>query len=482
MALKSQCPNCSKILNLKTKAALGKRVPCPKCKQPFVVEPYEEEEYYEDEDGWEDDGYEEDAYDDGYEDDYDDGNEDDYDEPPRRSKGGGGGGSKKGAAKAKGKGKGKKRAKPGGMPVWAKGLLAGGGGALVLALLIFGIMSLIGGSGSGSFNFAYLPSNSEAVIAIKPAEIWNSKMLQPIRNNQAVNDGLGQLKKFVPGTINDVESIVMAFPKVDFNSQKEPEMLMVVHLNKDITVPTAFAKEVDHNGTKYYDIGNGKAGWQPEPTIVIIGDQAQIVAAIDRGKTDAGDTSRFSFANTDHQFVAAYAPEGGLETSEIQHNNPLLPQPSSTNEKVNGAYMGFSIHSGVDIEIGLDCKSSAQARTRVLEANEELVKQKAEFDKSPFLMVVPEEYISILKSTVNSASVDSSGSVFSVSMSVPGEISDLIAKGVDGAADQINQQLTRQIEQMLPSGGGKSNGPPGMPNGSGGPNGSNGSGSGSTPN
>ena len=43
-ALKSQCPGCRKILKLKTKAALGKRVPCPQCNKPFIVEEYESPE------------------------------------------------------------------------------------------------------------------------------------------------------------------------------------------------------------------------------------------------------------------------------------------------------------------------------------------------------------------------------------------------------------------------------------------------------
>lgn len=33
-----QCPNCSKTLKLKNDSAVGKKVPCPKCKKPFVIE------------------------------------------------------------------------------------------------------------------------------------------------------------------------------------------------------------------------------------------------------------------------------------------------------------------------------------------------------------------------------------------------------------------------------------------------------------
>ena len=108
-AIKSQCPNCRKILKLKTKAALGKRVPCPQCSEPFIVEEYEQPElvdnFLDDEDegetfdyaGYEEasgggggdyDDYGDDDYDDYGDDDYGgddyDDYEDDYDAPPKR--------------------------------------------------------------------------------------------------------------------------------------------------------------------------------------------------------------------------------------------------------------------------------------------------------------------------------------------------------------------------------------------------------------
>ena len=37
--ISTRCPNCSKKFKLKSEAAVGKRVPCPQCKEPFVVKP-----------------------------------------------------------------------------------------------------------------------------------------------------------------------------------------------------------------------------------------------------------------------------------------------------------------------------------------------------------------------------------------------------------------------------------------------------------
>ena len=43
-AISIQCPHCQATLKLKNRKAVGKKVPCPKCKQPFVVKPLPEAE------------------------------------------------------------------------------------------------------------------------------------------------------------------------------------------------------------------------------------------------------------------------------------------------------------------------------------------------------------------------------------------------------------------------------------------------------
>jgi endogenous inhibitor of DNA gyrase (YacG/DUF329 family) len=39
-----QCPHCLQTLKLKSRKPLGRKVPCPKCKTPFVLEEPETEE------------------------------------------------------------------------------------------------------------------------------------------------------------------------------------------------------------------------------------------------------------------------------------------------------------------------------------------------------------------------------------------------------------------------------------------------------
>lgn len=458
MTLQSQCPSCSKILNLKSKAAFGKRVACPKCKKPFVVEPFEEEEFYEDED----DGY------DSYEDDYDDGYEEEEAAPRRGRESSGKRGSSKerdGRSRAKGGGKKSRGRKHGGMPAWAKGLMAGGGGVLVLALLIWAIMSLAGGGGNraGKFNFAYLPSGSDAVMTIKPAAMWNAQLLTPVRNHPLVAAGLAQVKTQFPLDINDVESIVIAFPSFEINNPSaEPEALGVVHLTKPLTIPPALVKEADHNGKKYLDLGNGNAGWQPEPTVFVTGPVALVTAAMDRGKTDSGDTKRFNFANSDLQLVLVIAPEAGLDIFELaKRGNPLAQQLPGVDGKIKGFFMGMSMHSGVDAELGFDCKDSGQASVNAAQFNKDLTSAKQQLDA--MMMLVPAEYSTLVRATVDSVSVTSSGSTITAKASIPSGISDVIAKAVNDLGGQFGN-FQDFLPGLLPGGGGF-NPEPGGPTG-----------------
>ena len=210
-AIKSQCPNCRKILKLKTKAALGKRVPCPQCSEPFIVEEYEQPElvdnFLDDEEKGETfdyAGYEEasggggggyDDYDDYGDDDYDDYGGDDYDDydspPKRKSKASSG---KKKPSKSK-----KKKKSGGGMPAWAPMALIGTGavaviGGIVGALIAFGPF----GSSSNAIDLAWLPADADLYLEVNPSEMWSAGVLAPVRNNETVKQALTQMQQTRP--------------------------------------------------------------------------------------------------------------------------------------------------------------------------------------------------------------------------------------------------------------------------------------------
>ena len=115
-----ECPHCSQTLKLKNPKLLGRKVPCPKCKTPFVLEePEPEGDVFDEFDDFGDD----------YSDDYGD-DEFDAPPPPRKRRAAGGG-----------KGKGKK-SKKSGRPGWVLPVAIGGGVlgiAAIVALVIWGL-------------------------------------------------------------------------------------------------------------------------------------------------------------------------------------------------------------------------------------------------------------------------------------------------------------------------------------------------------
>jgi len=151
------CPNCGAGLKLKSKTFVGKKVPCPKCKQPFVVEEPPEDEFLEDDFGGGDDYQEEEE-----------------EEQPR-------------AKKASKGGKGKKKSKGGG----GSGIvLMIGGGILGVALLVgvvYGAMSLLSGMGGSSGWTAWMPEDTDMVIRVKPSDLANSPFLKPVMDHPTLS-------------------------------------------------------------------------------------------------------------------------------------------------------------------------------------------------------------------------------------------------------------------------------------------------------
>ena len=127
------CPHCGAGLKLKNNSFVGKKVPCPKCKKPFLVEEPPEDEFLAEDDDFG-------AMDEP---------EDEPEEPRPKSKSKG----------AKG-GKGKKKSKSGGgfasISMIAGGVLLGRG---LLGGIGYGVMALLSGGGSSSW-VKWLPEDS----------------------------------------------------------------------------------------------------------------------------------------------------------------------------------------------------------------------------------------------------------------------------------------------------------------------------------
>lgn len=468
--IRSQCPKCRKILKLKTKAALGKRVPCPQCSEPFVVAEYEPPElvddFLDDEEGETFDyaGYEESGgggYDDGYDDYYgEEDYEDDYDEAPRRKTT-----RAKSSAGGKKTSKSKKKKKSAGLPAWAPMALIGVGavavvGGIVGALIAFGPF---GGGSSNVMNLAWLPGDADLYMEVKPSEMWNAQVLAPVRENPTVKQALAQMPsgqaQIQP---TDITSITFAMSGIGgagaqqmmnpFGMAGQQNMLMVMRTSKvmDETELQTKGQEADHNGKKYYKDPAGQAMYMADSKTLLMGTEAMLTAALDRGSVEPR-VEWLDFADSSHQF---------LMVMKVPANSgaPAPDEVAQTLQKAQSGFFALSLGSDIEMKVGVNCATGSDADMLKSKLDEAMAKAKTEFAAK--IGQVPPQFAKIAdigKSTIDSVSASKSGPVLTVSAEIPGSISTEIA---NLAKDPMMGMMLGGL--MAQGMGGLGGGPPGL--------------------
>ena len=486
-AIKSQCPNCRKILKLKTKAALGKRVPCPQCSEPFIVEEYEQPElvdnFLDDEDegetfdyaGYEEvsgsgDGYND--YDDYGDDDYDDygGDDDDdygddYDSPPKRK-------NKASSGKKKSsKSKKKKKKSGGGLPAWAPMALIGTGavaviGGIVGALIAFGPF----GGSSNAIDLAWLPADADMYLEVNPSEMWNAGVLAPVRNNEAVKQALTQMQQIGQSEIqpSDITSITVAVSGIEGGipmgnplaiaggGGAGTKALAVVRVSKNMDENDLqkTAQRMEHNGKEYYKAMAGdQAMYMPDSKTLLAGSEEMVTSAIDRGSVEPR-VEWMDFADSGHQF---------LLVMKVPANSgmPAQDEIGSTLQQARAAYLTVDLGSDIEFSGGVNCGTESDATLLKTKLDEALTKLKTDMETK--LAQVPPQFSGIAdigKSTVNSISGTASGAVLTVSVEIAGTIGPEIEKL------SKDPMMGMMLGGLMAQGMGGFGGPPGFDAGS----------------
>lgn len=489
-AIKSQCPKCRKILKLKTKAALGKRVPCPQCSEPFIVEEYKQPElvdnFLDDQDegetfdyaGYEEAGgggggdYDDDDYDDYGDDDYGgddyDDYEDDFDAPPKRK-------SKASSGKKKSSKSKKKKKSGGGMPAWAPMALIGAGavaviGGIVGALIAFGPF----GGPSNVVDLAWLPADGDMYLEVKPSEMWNAGVLAPVRNNETVKQALAQMQQTGQAEIQptDITSITVAVTGLQGGGMPMgnplamaggggggagTKTLAVIRVSKNLDENDLqkTGQRMEHNGKEYYKAMAGdQAMYMPDSKTLLVGSESMLTAAIDRGSAEPR-VEWMDFADSGHQFllVAKVPANSGM---------PAQDEIGSTLQQAKAAYLAIDLGSDIEISGGVNCGAEADATLLKTKLDEQLTKLKTEMEAK--LGQVPPQFSGLAdigKSTVNSISGNASGSVLTVSVEIPGTIGPEIEKL------SKDPMMGMMLGGLMAQGMGGFGGPPGF--GGGGP-------------
>lgn len=489
MSAMTKCPNCGKTLKLKSEAAFGKKTACPQCREPFTVKPYRkkakpvveepEDEY---DDGPDYGSYDE--YDDQAYDDYGgDGQHDDYEPAPKRSA------SSKSSKKSS-----KKKKKAAGMPPWLKYVAFGLAGVLVVGGLAGAIVMAVGSLGGGNvIDLAWLPEDADLFVKVEPDELWNAPMLATVRDNEMVKNMMEQATQQggVKFGLSDIDSVTMAGLDMSDTYQQQvgflgkrvgrptiakkadAKMVGVVRFKKDITPADlgddAESRKKDHGGKSYYSAPDGQAVYLADARTMLVGQEGQVTAAMDRGPTEPR-VSRIDFVNPRHQLLFVIAPPKMLDAEARSQIQATPSSPSATpamqkvqkslNDSTKAFAFGLSLTSDIKMEVQMQCFSSSEAESLKTDLDTALAELKTKFESSTGQMP-PQfaDFAAIGKETIDSLSAKKSGDEVSVAMQVPGRITTAVQDAIasNPMAAMMLQGMTQQFNQPPESGSGEAN-------------------------
>lgn len=480
MSTMTKCPNCSKVLKLKSEAAFGRKTACPQCREPFTVKPFRKKKkakpvVEEPEDEYDDYGdtygdYDDTAYDDyGGDDQYDD-----YEPAPKRS-----------ASSKSSKKKSKKKKKAAGLPPWLKTVAIGLAGVVVVGGLAGALVMAVGSFGGGNvIDLAWLPGDADLFVKVEPDELWDAQMLAAVRDNEMVKNMMEQAAQQggVKVGLSDIDSVTMAgldmsdtyqqqvsflgnrVGKPTIAKKADAKMIGVVRFNKDVTVADlgddTESRKKDHGGKSYYSAPDGQAIYLADARTMLVGQEGQVTAAMDRGPSEPR-VSRIDFVNPRHQLIFVVAPpkildaEARSQVSSSSSATPALQKvEKSLNESTKAFAFGLSLTSDIKMEVQMQCFSSSEAETLKTDLDTALAELKTQFESSTG-QIPPQfaDFAAIGKETIDSLSAKKSGDEVSVAMQVPGRITTAVQDAIasNPMAAMMLQGMTQQFQQQSPS-------------------------------
>ncbi len=450
------CPHCGAGLKLKNNNFVGKKVPCPKCKKPFLVEEPPEDEFLSQADDF------------GTMDDMEE--EEEEAEAPR-SKGKSNGGSKSA------KGKGKKKSKSGGG--FAPMAMIGGGVVLGLGLLggiVYGAISLFSGAGSSSW-VKWLPEDIDVAVQVRVADSMNAPIFKPIMDHPTLSKLMNQPPLGEGGLVNpsaaffqglnlqakDIDTLTVGI--IDYiqpgessgfpwaiAAQTPKRFVAVVKLktavdeSKLASAPATVLAKEDYNGKAVYALAGSVSPKMlihaVNSTTYLVGSEAELKGAID-GKGAAPAAKRFAFVDTKSNIVIAAAPKDVTKFKSLGYTSfeTTASGVETESSSVDGIYGdSFNITLGTDVKVenrlSLDA-SMAQATAE--QSKKEKDAERAEFQVQladlngggldsflPIPIPIPAESIKKLaghyEAMLGSAQSTSSGSTSSLTMTLSGQI------------------------------------------------------------
>lgn len=438
------CTHCGAKLKLKSDAAAGKKVRCPKCQEVFVAAavgggaPSKSGKPRPPKDDFDFGNISEDDYTPppGSE-----GSEEDFDDLPASPVA-----ARKAAGKSGGKKKSKKRASDG--PGFGKIALIGALVLLGIGLVGgvgYGVYTLVQGLGGGANRFAWLPEDADFVFEVDVADAWNSGVIQPLRNGEFGKSLGAKLQAEAKTNPADIDRVVVG-GKV--GSQKP---MVVIYGSKPIDRADAAKNSTvsDYGGYQLYTNTNGTAIFFPEDRVAVAGIESDVKAAIDRqGAFSANE--RFSDLPSRGQIRFA-----ATNLSASLKNLPQMPAtPGFDREKVKSVHGSIALTKDIGLQFTSVCgdEATAQSLLQSIEKDKadglaKLSEQRVQMESNPLLKLSPmRNLIGGAEQAMESYQVSASGNAVLVEITVPGQ---LLEDAVSAAGPMLSGLM-----RSLPSPGG----------------------------
>ena len=322
--------------------------------------------------------------------------------------------------------------------------------------------------GSGGIDLAWLPPESELVVNIQVAEIWNARLLKPLLDSPEAQMGVQQMAMQLGFTAEDIDSVTIglpdamaamsgiqppgmaggfpgAGPPAEATPKPVPPFIGVVRCSKPVDIellkaageqsnPGAELEEVDHNGTTYFAIrgagGEEPAVFQADPSTFVFGKEESIQDAIDRGPDTTGGPD-LAFVDESQHFVIAFVPENlGFLLQQVPDPPPGQAPPSvvevleTLRSTATGAALGISITNDVDLKIMLSAADDSGA-VDIADAMDGALQDMLFFYEAS-KAGIPPQMAGIVDDIVEGIGSESIDDVYELTATIPGEIKDAI--------------------------------------------------------
>lgn len=286
----------------------------------------------------------------------------------------------------------------------------------------------------------WLPADTEVVIQVKLADLWQAPLLKSLIDSPQVVEVVGEMKKTTGLTPADIESVTIGGAKLEeiqssamghalgMPGPAPKGMVIVIRTKKaanlEELVKTDELKSAEHKSKKYFEAAGKEFGvWAAEPTTLIVAPLDDVKAAIERGET-AAPRKELSFMDSSSHLVIVVAPKDtktlgkGME-SPLPPDAPaeVVAMQKTIVESLSAVGFGINVRGGFDIQTSL-MLGNAEGAGKVKSGFEAAIKKgKGEFEGAKANL--PPLLADLAGLLIDNVKVDSQTSVVTLSTKVP---------------------------------------------------------------